>query len=60
MDDGTTNIELKSAQEAKVKMNVEINKREQMKLEALQLLEQGSRTMSKEVVECCRQLMADM
>ena len=57
--------ELESTQEAEVEMNVDVDKREEIKLEAhqtmeaLQLLEQGWGAMNSATLECCRQLMID-
>ena len=64
MDD-TIDIELESTQKAEVEINVEVDERQEMKLEAhqtmvaFQQLEQGLRAMKSVVVEHCRQLMAD-
>ena len=50
--------ELESTQEAKVEMNVDsVDEREEIKLEALQLLKQGWGAMNCVVVKRCQQLM---
>ena len=64
MDD-TIDIELESTQKAEVEINVEVDERQEMKLEAhqtmeaLQLLEQGWGAMNSAALERCRQLMVD-
>ena len=65
MDDATMDKELESTQEAKDEMNVEVDEREEIKLqahqtmEALQRFEHGLGAMNNAVVECCWQLMVD-
>ena len=60
MDDATVDAELELTQEAKVGMSAEVEERKPMKLEALQLFEQGSRAMNNVVVERHWQLMVDL
>ena len=53
MDDATMDRELESTQEAEVEMSVDVNEREEIKLEAHQLLEQGWGAMSSAALERC-------